>query len=196
MPFSIIRSTISLGLLNLLGLSLLSLPGIATSPPKPITANEKQAVSDLLRNSKRFKVCADSLDMAAAQRASRAYQVSHQTYFVMVQCFLAAYQGNYEFFLYTPNAKGNVVTPITLTEFTENSGGKPERVESSSVGGFPTFNPKQRLLTVQTKYRGLGDCGTTARYRLDDKALKLLDFKAKFACDGKMAPYTQIFPSR
>jgi hypothetical protein len=194
MPAHSVRSVLALGLIHLSGLSLGALPTPATTPAKPISTNETQAVSQLLRNSQRFKVCADSLDMAAAQRASRAYQVNNQTYLVVVQCFLAAYQGNYEFFLYSPNAKGNQAKRLTITEFTENPKGKPNRVERPSIGGLPTFDPKQRILTVQTKYRGVGDCGATGRYRLENNALKLLDFKAKFACDGKMAPYTQIFP--
>ncbi|MDX2229454.1 MAG: DUF1176 domain-containing protein [Leptolyngbyaceae cyanobacterium bins.349] len=198
MKFTPIVFAISLCLTSILSGFLPGLipPAEATSPAKPATAEENQAVSQLLQNSKRFKVCADSLNLESAKRASRAYKVDNQTYFVMVQCFLAAYQGNYEFFLYAPKAKGNVVKPLSLTEFTQNQAGKVEKVESTSIGGLPTFNPNQRILTVRTKYRGLGDCGSNARYRLDNEALKLLDFKAKFACDGKMAPYSQIFPAK
>lgn len=194
MPAQPFRSVLALGLISLCSLTLEALPASATSPVKPPTTNETQAVRQFLRNSQRFKVCADSLDMTTAQRASRAYRVNDQTYFVVVQCFLAAYQGNYEFFLYSPNAKGSQVKRLTITEFTEGPKGKPSRVESPSIGGLPTFDPKQRILTVQTKYRGVGDCGSTGRYRLENNALKVLNFQAKFACDGKMAPYTQIFP--
>lgn len=193
MSVNFCRSWISLGLVTLVGLSLRTFPATATSPLPPTKA-EQQAIAQFLGNRQQAKICTDSFDLETAKRASRAYQVSNQTYFVMVQCFLAAYQGNYEFFLYSPNAKGNVIKPLTVTEFTENAGGKPAKVQSSSVGGLPTFNPKQRLLTIQTRYRGLGDCGSTGRYRLENNALKLVDFKAKFACDGKMTPYPKIFP--
>lgn len=185
-----------MGLITVLGAAGVGLPAIAAVPPKSATQGEQQVVKQLLSNRQRFQVCADSFDLAAAQRASVAYPVDRQTYFVVVQCFLAAYQGNYEFFLYSPNAKSNPVRRLTLTEFTETQPGQVTKVESSSIGGLPTFDPKQRLLTIQTKYRGIGDCGSTARYRLDQQSLKLVDFKAKFACDGKLAPYTQIFPKK
>lgn len=195
MTAKFLHSWMPLSLMPLIGLTLCPLPVNAVSPLPP-TPKERQALTQLLRNAKQHQVCTDSLDMTAAQRASRAYQVNEQTYFVMVQCFLAAYQSNYEFFLYSPNAKSNGVKPLTVSEFTQNSAGKPEKVESPSIGGFPTFDPKQRILTIQSKYRGLGDCGATGRYRLENNTLKLLNFKAKFACDGKMTPYTQIFPSK
>lgn len=173
-------------------------PAIAQTPsrPKAATAEETQAVAQLLKNSKRFNVCADSLNLATAQRASRAYKIDNQTHFVMVQCFLAAYQGNYEFFLYSPTAKTNAAKPLKVTELSQNAAGKVEKTESLSVGGLPTFDPKQRILTLRTKYRGLGDCGSVSRHRLETNALKLLDFKAKFACDGKVEPYQQIFPAK
>ena len=183
--------------LTMMGLSVLpTLPAMAQAAtrPQPVTAEETQALSQLLKNSQRFKVCSDSLNSQTAQRASRAYKVDKQTYFVVVQCFLAAYQGNYEFFLYSPST--NIVKPLSLTEFSQNQAGKVEKVESRSIGGLPTYDPKQRTLSVRSKYRGVGDCGSIARYRLEKDALKLLDFKAKFACDGKLEPYTQLFPAK
>jgi len=176
--------------------SLLPLSTIAQTPPrpKPATADEAQVVAQLLKNRDRFNVCVDTINLQTAQRASRAYKVDNQTYFVMVQCFLAAYQGNYEFFLYSPKASSNVTKPLTVTQFTQNQSGQVEKVESTNVGGLPTFDQQQRILNLRTKFRGAGDCGSIARYRLDRDALKLLDFRAKFACDGKTTPYTRIFP--
>jgi len=198
MKFPAIGFALSLGLLNA-GLSLLPrLTQMASAVPAapPATAQETQVVSQLLKNNKKFNICVDSLKLETAQKMSRAYKVDSQTYFVVVQCFLAAYQGNYEFFRYSPSAKSNAVKPLPITEFVSQESGKVEKVASPSIGGLPSYDPKERILTIRTKYRGLGDCGSVARYRLDDTALKLLDFKAKFECDGKLTPFKQIFPEK
>jgi hypothetical protein len=172
-----------------------SLQAEANSATKA-SLDETRAVSQLLKNSKQFKICAESLDMGSARQGSRAYKLNNQTYFVMIQCFLGAYQGGYEFFLYSPTAKSNPVKPLSLTEFEQTETGQIKKTESFEVGGLPTYNPKQRTLTVQSKYRGVGDCGAMGRYHLENNALKLVNFKAKFTCDGKLAPYQQIFPTK
>ncbi|MBM0742176.1 hypothetical protein JOY44_11180 [Phormidium sp. CLA17] len=77
-----------------------------------------------------------------------------------------------------------------------NQAGKVQKVESSSIGGLPTYEPKQRVLAVTSKYRGLGDCGSQAKYRVENTALKLLEFKAKFACDGKLAPLQTLYRTK
>lgn len=169
---------------------------VAANAATKASTDEAQAVSQLLKNSQRFKVCAESLDMGSALQSSRAYKLNNQTYFVMIQCFLGAYQGGYEFFLYSPTAKRNAVRPLSLTAFEQTETGQIKKIETFEVGGLPTYDPKQRTLTVQSKYRGVGDCGAIGRYRLENNTLKLINFKAKFACDGKLAPYQQIFPGR
>ncbi len=170
--------------------------GVPTTPTAIAAPTESQVVADLVKNHQRFRLCSESLQADTAQKFSQAYKVDNQTYFVVLQCFLGAYQGNHEFVLYSPSAQGTTVKSLKLTTFEQAEDGSVKRREVSSVGGLPTFDPKQRTLTILTKYRGVGDCGTQARYRLDGKELKLLTFKAKFDCDGKLEPYQQLFPVR
>jgi hypothetical protein len=166
----------------------------ATNPA--MSSAEKAVLNNLLKNSKKVGFCKDSLDLEAAKRASEVYRLANQQYFVVLQCFLAAYQGNYEFLLVNqqPRAK-KPVTKLTVTEFVENQAGKVQKVESSSIGGLPTYDPKQRMLTINSKYRGLGDCGSQAKYKVQNTGLKLLEFKAKFACDGKLEPFQTLYPA-
>lgn len=165
--------------------------------PKPAMSTAEKAVLNNLLKSKKVGFCRDSLDLEAAKRASEVYKLANQQYFVMLQCFLAAYQGNYEFLIVNqqPGAK-KPVTKLTLTEFVENQAGKVQKVESSSIGGLPIYDPKQRMLTVNSKYRGLGDCGSRAKYQVENSKLKLVEFKAKFACDGKLEPFQTLYPAK
>ncbi|MDX2245109.1 MAG: DUF1176 domain-containing protein [Leptolyngbyaceae cyanobacterium bins.302] len=197
MKINVILLASCFGLINMAASLLpMGLSQAQTVTSEKATPQEIQAVAYLLKNSKQFNVCTDSLERASAQEFSRAYQVSNQTYLVMIQCFLGAYQGAYQFFLYAPTAKSNTVKPLRLTRFDQNEAGKIEKTESLEVGGLPTYEPKQRLLTVETRFRGVGDCGSIARYRVEKNALKLIDYKAKFVCDGKVDPYQQIFPPK
>ena len=179
-------------------------PALSTKPAlKPTTApnsamsTAEKAVLDNLLKSKKVGFCRDSLDLEAAKRASKVYKLENQQYFVVLQCFLAAYQGNYEFLIVNqqPAAK-KPVTKLTVTEFTKNEAGKVQKVESSSIGGLPTYDSKQRVLAINSKYRGLGDCGSKAKYRVENTTLKLLEFKAKFACDGKLEPFQTLYTAK
>jgi hypothetical protein len=159
-----------------------------------MSPENKTVLTKVLKDAKKLKLCSDSLDLEAAKRASEVHKLGNQQYFVIVQCFLAAYQGNYEFLLVNqqPGAK-KPITKLTVTEFRENEAGKIQKAEASSIGGLPTYDPKQRLLTINSKYRGLGDCGSRAKYKVETNKLRLVEFKAKFACDGKLEPYQTLY---
>jgi hypothetical protein len=46
-------------------------------------------------------------------------------------------------------------------------------------------------MTNFTKFRGLGDCGSSALYKLEGDRMVLQEYRAKYECDGK---YVQDFP--
>ncbi|PZV14466.1 MAG: hypothetical protein DCF22_08835 [Leptolyngbya sp.] len=162
-----------------------------------MSTEEKTVLDKLLKDSKKVGFCGDSFNLEAAKRGSKVYKLENQQYFVMLQCFLAAYQGNYEFLVVNQqSAAKKPVTKLTVTEFAKNEAGKVQKMESPSIGGFPTYDPKQRVLTVNSKYRGLGDCGSKAKYQVQSTGLKLLEFKAKFACDGKLEPFQTVYTAK
>ncbi len=170
---------------------------LAAAPNPSMSTAEKAVLNNLLKNSKKIGLCRDSLDLEAAKRASEVYKLENQQYFVVLQCFLAAYQGNYEFLIVNqqPAAK-KPVTKLTVTEFRENQAGKVQKMESASIGGLPTYDPKTRMLVINSKYRGLGDCGSQAKYKVQGTGLNLLEFKAKLACDGKLEPFKTFYPAK
>lgn len=166
-----------------------------STPPSPTPpAIEQATLQRLLQNHAKLGICPDSFNLETAQAGSKIYQTGDQTAFVMVQCFLAAYQGNYEFFSYTRTPEGDTVKRLPVTEFTQAENGQWQRVANPSVGGMPEYNPAQRQLTIRSKYRGLGDCGSVGTYAVENAELKLTEFKAKAACDGQLEPFETIYP--
>lgn len=62
------------------------------------------------------------------------------------------------------------------------------RVNREAASGLLTHSGDSTLLTVFTKFRGLGDCGVWVRYRVTPGGLAPLIVRAKVRCDGK-PPY-------
>ncbi|MGI0484392.1 DUF1176 domain-containing protein [Pantanalinema rosaneae CENA516] len=134
----------------------------------------------------------ESLDPEAPQLGSQFHRISDSSYIVMLQCFLGAYQGGFAFYLYNETPTGATVKPLVLDRYDDDAG-KVKKTSSHTVAGYPTYNSDQKRLVVNTKYRGVGDCGTTGTYQLVNDKFVLQKFEADFACDGKLQPKT-IYP--
>lgn len=142
-------------------------------------------------------VCPDKLDQEVSQKSSDVYPIDDRTYFVKLLCFMAAYQGNYEFLVYTKTSSGVEVKSLSLTLFSEDESGEITKTSDRSIAGLPDYDPSQQILSVFTKFRGLGDCGSVAKYKLVANELNLQEFRAKFDCDGKYvepSEYPQFSP--
>lgn len=167
-------------------------PMTATNPVAP-----EEALRYLQENRESLNVCADFYDEAHAQRASEAHSVGEQKYLVKMSCSLAAYQESFEVLLYEKTAAGVEVTPLTLAEFVPEGAGEPTISEVRTAGGLADYNPEERSLSIFSKSRGLGDCGTFAEYKFEGDKLELVSYRAKFECDGKFvepSEYPQIYP--
>ncbi|HEY9616599.1 MAG TPA: DUF1176 domain-containing protein [Microcoleaceae cyanobacterium] len=167
-----------------------SLRAIPTEKPE-----YRQIVDRLLKHEdavkQMLKGC-DPLDPEAPQLGSQFYKISDSSYIVMLQCFLGAYQGGFSFYLYTETPTGATVKPLALDRYDEDAG-KVKKTSSNGVAGYPEYNADQKTLVVGTKYRGVGDCGTTGTYQFADNKFVLKKFEADFACDGKLQ-YKTLYP--
>jgi len=70
----------------------------------------------------------------------------------------------------------------------DTAGVRSVRLKRTTRGyatGLLTHSPDNTLLTVFTKFRGLGDCGVWVRYRIATPALVPLVVRAKVRCDAK-----------
>jgi hypothetical protein len=168
------------------------------SPTVPATANpSRDPLEYLYNNLDELDVCQGDIDLEASRQGSEVYRVDEQTDLVQLMCFLAAYQGSYEYYLYRETASGVEVEPLTLTVFEPTESGQMKPTQTRFVGGLPDYNPERQLLTVFTKFRGLGDCGAFAQYRFENDEFELLEYRVKQECDGNYVEpeqYPQVYP--
>lgn len=159
---------------------------------------ERGEVLDYFYNNREaLNVCEPTLDPEYSQQSSEVYPVGDSKYLVKASCFLAAYQEGFEFWLYEKNPQGIDVKPLTVTRFNAAGGGKPNPDEIRTLGGMTTYDPANETVTIFTKFRGVGDCGSLARYQFENNSLDLVSYKAKYDCDGNyVAPeqYPQVYP--
>jgi hypothetical protein len=148
----------------------------------------------VLQNRESLGICKDNFRAEDGQKGmgSKAFQITDKKYLVQIQCFLAAYQGNFEYALWIDETPTPRVVPLEFDSFQEpKEGEKPKRVTDRSIAGLPRFNVRSQTLTNFTKFRGVGDCGSSALYKLEGDRIVLQEYRAKYDCDGK---YTQDFP--
>jgi hypothetical protein len=172
-------------------LRYLSRNNISKLPTDNSTADPLKYV---LQNRESLGVCKDNFRAEDGQRGmgSKAFQITDKKYLVQIQCFLAAYQGAFEYVLWIDDAPQPRVVPLDFDSFQEpKSGEKPKRITDRSIAGTPRFNVRSQTMTNFTKFRGLGDCGSSALYKLEGDRMVLQEYRAKYACDGK---YVQDFP--
>lgn len=171
---------------------------VAQASPAATSDDNANILAYFYANKDSLNLCASSLNEEYSRTASEVYQIDGQKYLVKVGCFLAAYQPSIEFWLYqkTNTASGVDVKPLNLVEYREEDG-KTTRNEVHNIGGLATYDEGQRQLTVFTKFRGIGDCGTFSEYRFDGNKFELVNYRAKFNCDGNFMPpeqYPQVGP--
>ena len=173
-------------------------PAPASSPAAPSPAAPPPAVTEvpsMLFDNADLGVCTDFLDEEVAREQSQIYALNSEQYLVEVLCFMAAYQGSYEYWLYEPGTEA--IAPLSFQVFYEDGEGAWQSVQTQPLAGLPTYDPAQQELTLFTKYRGAGDCGSYANYQWQGSSFELVEFRAKSDCDGvalDVEDYPVIYP--
>ncbi|MBW4483244.1 MAG: DUF1176 domain-containing protein [Tildeniella torsiva UHER 1998/13D] len=146
---------------------------------------------------------AESLDLCdgfyqpeVAQADSRVYRLGDRALVELV-CANAAYQSVYAYVAYQPDGSWQ---PLSLDGFYPDETGQFVRTSEGTVAGLATFDPEQGLLTVFSKARGIGDCGSLADYRWTGDKLALETFRYQECSDSpeenfvEPADYPQVYP--
>jgi hypothetical protein len=185
-----------------------SAPGPETSAPTPAesgAAADPDSESSLPADEVILQTVYDqveSLDLCngfyqpeVAQAESRVYRVGDRALVELV-CANAAYQSVYAYVAYQPDGSWQ---PLSLDVFYPDETGQFVRTSEGTVGGLATFDPEQGLLTVFSKARGVGDCGSLADYRWSGGELELETFRYQECSDSgeefvEPADYPQIYP--
>jgi hypothetical protein len=167
-------------------------PTLAETPAKEVTRED--ILARVYGDRDRLQLCGGEIDRSVAEE-SIVYPLTGNRYLVQFLCFMGAYQGNYEYYLYKAGRSTFAISPLSL-EIIENPV-SDRKTPVRSIGGLPEYNQEQQLLTVHTKYRGLGDCGTWARYRWQTSAFRLIEYRVKEKCDGQYIDpdrYSRVYP--
>ncbi|OLP20010.1 hypothetical protein BST81_02755 [Leptolyngbya sp. 'hensonii'] len=175
--------------------SLSVLVAILSTAVVPAQTASQELSAYQLKVVSRLKKCPDGFQ-AESLKNSQFFRVGDRKYVVQVMCFLAAYQGGYEYYLYTETSRGIRSKPLKVLFFDEDAG-KRTRTYSNAIVGLPTYNSATRELVIFNKYRGIGDCGTLGTYQFQNDVLVLKKFQAKYACDGNFIEpdqYPVIYP--
>ena len=190
---------------HLLALSSLAIASCNGDTPQdpPDTTQKSSGNGDALQyifdNNQALGVCEDSFDQESSSLGSQVYAVDEQTKLVQLQCYLAAYQGVYEYYLYSETTQGVQVKPLMFAGYIPNDSGNFELQETRILAGLPDYNPEEKLLSIFTKGRGLGDCGTFAEYRLVKEKFELQEYRVKLECDGNYidpTEYPLVYPTQ
>jgi hypothetical protein len=171
---------------------LLALTGpLAPAQEKPkmtgLTIQDRQAWHQLLKWpqawEEEFK---DSLmwseDLASDGRM-QFFPLETGKYLVEIMIAMGAYQGTYGYLFYDETTSPPAAKPLSFKIFNTEQGKILAR-EVQEMTGFGDFKADSKELLIAGVYRGLGDCGYTAVYRISDGKAVLQEFRAKFDCDG------------
>jgi len=160
-------------------------------------AQKEEILAQLYDRQKQLDLCAVKLNRERSRQASAIYAIGKQNYLVQVHCFLAAYQGNYEYYFVKKTDSDFQISPLKLTVFNPDAGGKWQREKTKGIAGLPEFDLSSQTLSVFTKRNGAGTCGSLAHYDFKGNSFQLVKYLAKECDDNYIEPekYPQIYPS-
>lgn len=170
-----------------------SVPDASREVNLPADETILQAVYDQVESR---DLCDGFYQPEVAQANSRVYRQDDRALVELV-CANAAYQSVYAYVAYQPDGSWQ---PLSLDVFYPDETGQLVRSSESTVAGLVTFDPEQELLTVFSKARGIGDCGSLADYRWTGGELALETFRYQECSDSpeenfvEPADYPQVYP--
>ena len=162
----------------------------------PITPEEEEKiVTKIYEQKQHLDFCNQEIDQALSANSINIYPLDQERYLVEFLCFLGAYQGNYQYAIGQKNTdKLTNISFLTFSFQTEEL----QLVNTDTLVGTIDFDQQTQRLTVFTKNRGLGDCGSYAIYQWQDSAsFELKEYRDKSNCDGVYLDpenYPQIYP--
>ena len=137
------------------------LPDSPASSPMPSPSVQEPDPGAILnavhRQVQPLGLCQFSFDRGASKEFSEVYAVGDSQYLVQMLCFMAAYQGNYEFVRVEAAGPEFNVFPLDL-----------------ELAGYPTFDGDRLVLSNTYKFTGAGVCVEETEHQWDGTQLQLL----------------------
>lgn len=160
-----------------------------------LTATTKDNIIDrVYKQQQEINLCNQQRDEKLSPDSANIYVLNQDQYLIEVICFLGAYQSNYQYLLYQP--KSEVIKVIKFAVF-DNSTEQLKLTNSNTLNGIVSFDKETQILTLITKSRGLGDCGSFAKYLWINNGFELKEYRYKKDCDENYIEpekYPLIYP--
>lgn len=152
----------------------------------------------LIANRQSLGSCGEfAFDPELARNSSNVYRMGENTYLVHFVCTTSAYQILQEYYLYENTNDKPVVSLLKMSYFYADLNGELVQATERTLAGFSDYDPDTQTISIFTKGRGLGDCGSVGFYKFTGKELRLERFLAKNECDGNYIDpinYPQVYP--
>lgn len=145
---------------------------------------QKQIIDTIYKQQKMLNLCNQEKDQDLSTDSAKIYPFNQQKYLAEILCFLGAYQPNYQYFFVEVNSDSNFeIQPLIFTTFQAQQEDL-KLTNTRTLTGTVNFVPETQTLTVETKGRGLGDCGSFAIYQWENNSFNLQEFRYKGDCNG------------
>ncbi len=132
--------------------------GTDTSLAQSVETDRKAEIFDaVVQRQTELGLCENDTDLAQNLKYSDVYAKGESQYLVSVLCYMAAYQGVYEF----------VTVDTAQTPYEMNH-------SQVRLAGFPTYDPARSIVTNGYKFNGPGSCIGNSRYHWDGYSLRLI----------------------
>lgn len=149
-----------------------------------LMVENKQVIEAVYRQKESLNLCDQEKDQDLSLDSAKVYLVNSNEYLVELLCFLGAYQPNYQYFLVKFNSLENQeIKPIIFTTF-QKQNQELKLTNTKTLTGVTNLDWETKQLILDTKDRGLGDCGSFAIYQWSDYNFNLQEFRHKNNCDG------------
>jgi uncharacterized protein len=110
------------------------------------------------------------------------YSLSASERLAVVQCGLYAYQISFVALLFDA-AGSEPGRLVTFKEYGRETSGKVSSDETTEMAGEPVFHERGKTLTVFSKSRGVGDCGSFVTYGFESGRLVVREARAQACFD-------------
>ncbi len=157
-----------------------------------------QIIPELMENQENLGLCQEfRFESELTEAASNVYRVGENEYLVHLVCGSTAYQLLQDYFLYQRDGDQFDLTPLPITYFYQDADQQLIKETEVTRAGYSEYDPSTQTISIFTKGRGLGDCGSLGFYQFTGTDLSLDRFLLKTECDGnyiKPINYPQVYP--
>jgi hypothetical protein len=139
--------------------------------------------------------CERSFQPASEQDAGvTIYPLEERISLVEVVCLVAAYQRTQIYLTLDERVSPERSRLLEFPTYTLQPGRSWAAEQVTELMGIPEFDASTHELTLLTKFRGVGDCGSRARYGFEAGEPVLREFLGKAECDGAAHGWQRIGP--